>query len=146
MQVKDHDHWCDTKLFPDKFYIYNWLPLTKTLANSNQNRSLLDFRHTFTVNLPSVARTSINWTSRPLEAIFVSLQVIFHIILPSIARSMSFNTWQVKTNKILQPKTLHSSLTSRVNFFFLLDNTKRVSSVQVRLVFTKCCFLTPFSE
>ena len=29
---------------------YSWLPITRTLANSNQNRLLLDFHRTFTVS------------------------------------------------------------------------------------------------
>ena len=44
---------------------YSRLPVTRTLANSNQNRFPLDFRH-----------------------IFVSPQVIFYIILPSITRTV----------------------------------------------------------
>ena len=39
---------------------YSRLPITRTLANSNQNRFPLDFRHTFTVILPSVTRTAAN--------------------------------------------------------------------------------------
>ena len=39
---------------------YSRLPITRTLANSNQNRFPLDFRHTFTVILPSVTRTLDN--------------------------------------------------------------------------------------
>ena len=62
--------------------------MTQTLANSNQNRFPLDFRHTFTVILPSVTRTLDNSNSCKLEPIFVSPQVIFYIILPSITRAM----------------------------------------------------------
>ena len=36
------------------------LPITRTVANSNQNQFPLDFRHTFTVILPSVTRTLDN--------------------------------------------------------------------------------------
>ena len=36
---------------------YSWLPITGTLANSNQCRFPLDFPLTFTVMLPSVTRT-----------------------------------------------------------------------------------------
>ena len=43
---------------------YSRLPITRTLANSNQNRFLLDFRHTFTVILPSITRTLDNSHSR----------------------------------------------------------------------------------
>ena len=39
---------------------YSLLPITRTLANSNQNRFSLDFRHKFTVILPSVTRTLDN--------------------------------------------------------------------------------------
>ena len=41
---------------------YSRLPITRTLANSNQNRFPLDFRLTFTVNLPSVVEPSITRT------------------------------------------------------------------------------------
>ena len=44
--------------------LYSRLPITRTLANSNQNRFPLDFRHTFTVILPSVTRTLDNSNSR----------------------------------------------------------------------------------
>ena len=40
--------------------IYSWLPINRTLANSNQNRFPLDFHHTFTtftVILPSITQT-----------------------------------------------------------------------------------------
>ena len=62
--------------------------LLEPRANSNQNRFPLDFRHTFTVLLPSVTRTLDNSNSRELEPIFVSLQLIFYIILPAITRTM----------------------------------------------------------
>ena len=42
---------------------YSRLPITRTLANSNQNRFPLDFRHTFTVILPSVTRTNFCFPS-----------------------------------------------------------------------------------
>ena len=40
--------------------IYSRLPITRTLANSNQNPFPLDFRHTFTAILPSETRTLDN--------------------------------------------------------------------------------------
>ena len=39
---------------------YSRLPITRTLANSNQNRFSPDFRHTFTVILLSITRTLDN--------------------------------------------------------------------------------------
>ena len=75
-------------------YIYSWLSITWTLANSNQNRFPLDFHRTFIVILPLVTRTS-----RKLEPIFVSLQVIFYILLPLITQTMLVKKRQeVKTN------------------------------------------------
>ena len=65
-----------------------WLPITRTLTNSNQNRfppgaDYLDFRHTFTVILPSVTRTS------PLTRINCCFHLDhFYTILPSITRTM----------------------------------------------------------
>ena len=41
-------------------YIYGWLPITRTLAHSNQSRFPLDFLLTFTVILPLVTRTLDN--------------------------------------------------------------------------------------
>ena len=67
---------------------YSRLPVTRTLANSDQNRFPLDFRHTFTVILPSITRILDNSNSRKLEPIFVSPQVICYIILPSITRTV----------------------------------------------------------
>ena len=43
---------------------YSRLPITRTLAYSNQNRFPLDFRRTFTIILPSVTRTLDNSNSR----------------------------------------------------------------------------------
>ena len=43
-----------------KIQIYIWLPITRTLANSNQNWFPLDFHHTFTVILPSITPTLNN--------------------------------------------------------------------------------------
>ena len=43
----------------------SWLPITGTLANSNENEFPLDFLLTFTVILPPVTRTlDTAWTSR----------------------------------------------------------------------------------
>ena len=39
---------------------YGGLPMTRTLANSDQNRFPLDFQHTFTIILPSVTQTLDN--------------------------------------------------------------------------------------
>ena len=64
---------------------YSWLPITRTLANSNQNRFPLDFRHTFTVIWPSVTRSSFCFPSDH-----------FYIILPSITRTMF---WALKKSK-----------------------------------------------
>ena len=44
---------------------YSRFPITRTLANSNQNRFPLDFLHTFPVILPSVIRT-LNNSNLPL--------------------------------------------------------------------------------
>ena len=68
--------------------LYSWLPITRTLANSNQNRFPLDFRHTFTVILPSVTRTLDN-SNLPLtrrNSCFPSDH--FYVILPLITRTM----------------------------------------------------------
>ena len=40
---------------------YIRLPITRTLANSNQNRFPVDFLQIFTVILPSVTWTLVNW-------------------------------------------------------------------------------------
>ena len=57
-------HGGEKPLLAGYLLIYSRLPITRTFANSNQNRFPLDFRHTFTVILPSVTRTLDNSNSR----------------------------------------------------------------------------------
>ena len=78
--------------------IYTWLPITRTLANWNQNWFPPDFCHTFTVILPSVAR-AINNLNLPLTQsrfCFPSVSDNFHIILPLITRTMfwTLKSWE----------------------------------------------------
>ena len=61
---------CESLLGPISFLLlvikqfsYSRIPITRTLANSNQNRFPLDFCHTITVILPSVTRTLDNSNS-----------------------------------------------------------------------------------
>ena len=51
---------CKNMAIHGNTWLYSRLPITQTLANSNQNQFPLDFRHTFTVILPSVTRTPAN--------------------------------------------------------------------------------------
>jgi len=44
----------------DKAPLYSWIPITRTPANSNQNRFPVDFVHTYPVILPSVTPTLDN--------------------------------------------------------------------------------------
>ena len=80
---------CTMEIYSKGFpLLYSWLPITRTLANSNQNRFPLDFRHTFTVILPSVTRTLDN-SNLPLtrrNSCFPSDH--FYVILPLITRTM----------------------------------------------------------
>ena len=68
--------------------LYSWLPITRTLANLNQNRFPLDFRHTFTVILPSVTRTLDNSNLPLTRSSFCFPSDHFYTILPSITRTM----------------------------------------------------------
>ena len=52
------------------WYMYSWLPIKQTLANSNQSRFPLDYFHTFTLILPSVTQTSLE-----LKVIFVPFRL-----------------------------------------------------------------------
>ena len=79
---------------------YSLLPITRTLANSNQNRFSLDFRHTFTVILPSVTRTLDNLNLPVTWSRFCFPSDHFYIILPSITRTMF---WALKSRE----KTVH---------------------------------------
>ena len=97
---------------------YSRLPITRTLANSNQNRLFLDSRHTlivilpsvltrtkidilgpsYTVTLPSVTRALSNSKQFSKQFSFPFRLFCISIILPSITRTvMPVNTWQVKT-------------------------------------------------
>ena len=60
-------NWIKLCLFIHFIMKYSRLPITRTLANSNQNRFPLDLCHTFTVILPSVTRNLDNSNSRKLE-------------------------------------------------------------------------------
>ena len=56
---------------------YSRLPITRTLANSNQTLFPLDFLHTFTVILPSIGNSNPRELKPTANSnIFVSLQVI----------------------------------------------------------------------
>ena len=72
--------------------MYSWLPITQTLANSNQNRIPLDFRHKFTVILPLVTRTLNN--SKPLAN---SKSFMFPL------RSLIYNFTLDSSNHVLSP-------------------------------------------
>ena len=62
--------------------------LLEPRANSNQNRFSLDFRHTFTVILPSVTRSLDNSKLPLTRSNFCSPPDHFYIILPSITLTM----------------------------------------------------------
>ena len=52
---------------------YSRLPVTRILANSNQNRFPLDFLHTFTVILPSITRSNFCFRS---DRFYINLPLI----------------------------------------------------------------------
>ena len=76
-----------------KSFKYSWLPITQTLANSNQP---LDFRHTFTAILPSVTRTLDNSNLPLTRSSFCFPSDHFYIILPSITRTVF---WTLKSRE-----------------------------------------------
>ena len=83
---------------------YSWLPITRTLANSNQNRFPLDVRHTITVILPSVTRTLDNSKLPLTRSNFCFPSDHFYIILPSITRTMFWALKKSGKNSVLPPK------------------------------------------
>ena len=101
---------------------YSRLLINWTFANSNQNRFPLDFRHTFPVISPAVTRTLDCSNSRWLEPIFVSPQVIFYTILPSIARTMF---WALE-------KSHHGALHSRSKVW------SRTTPLYIKIYFLLC--------
>ena len=73
-------------------------------ANSNQNRFPLDFHHTFTVILPSLTWTLDN-SKLPLTwSNFCFPSDHFHIILPSITRTMFWALKKSGKKSVLPPK------------------------------------------
>ena len=84
--------------------IYSWLPITRTLTNSNQNRFPLDFRHTFTVILPSVTWTLDNSKLLLTRRNFCFPSDHFYIILPSITRTMFWALKKSGKKSVLPPK------------------------------------------
>ena len=73
---------------------YSRLPITRTLANSNQNRFPLDFFHTYTVILPSVTRALDNSNLPLTRSYFCFPSDDLYIILPSI-----LSAWQVNQKR-----------------------------------------------
>ena len=73
-------------------------------ANSNQNRFLLDFRHTFTVILPSLTRTLDNSKLPLTRSNFCFPSDHFHIILSSITRTMFWALKKSGKNSVLPPQ------------------------------------------
>ena len=88
---------------------YSRFPITRTLANSNQNRFPLDFLHTFTVILPSVTRTLDNSNLPLTRSNFCFPSDHFYINLPSITRTMfCLSAYKVgKKNSVLASETLN---------------------------------------
>ena len=76
------------KLLSSKYYKYSWLPITRTLANSNQNRFPLDFHHTFTVILPSVTQTLDNSNLMLTQHNFCFPLDHFYTIIPLKTQTM----------------------------------------------------------
>ena len=68
--------------------VYSSLPITELRINSNQNRFSLDFRHTFTVILPSATRPLHNSNLPLTRSSFCFPSDHFYIILSSITRTM----------------------------------------------------------
>ena len=101
------------KRYKDPLYNLSWLPITRTLANSNQNRFPLDLRHTFTVSLPSVTRTLANSKLPLTRSSFCFPSDHFYIILPSITRMMFWALKSQEKNSLLASQTL--------NFEFPID-------------------------
>ena len=66
---------------------YSRLPITRTLADSNQNRFPLGFPHTFTVIIPSVTRTLDNSILPQTRSYFCFPSDHFYIMLPSITQT-----------------------------------------------------------
>ena len=87
-------------------YKNSWLPITQTLANSNQNQFPQDFRHTFTEILPYVTWT-LNNSNLPLtQSSFCFPSDHFYIILSLITWTM-FWALKVGKNSLLVSQTLN---------------------------------------
>ena len=103
-----------------RHFSYSRLPITRALhykleprINSNRNRFPLDFRHTFTVILPSETRTLDNSNLPLTRSSFCFLSDHFYINLPSISRIMLFSassmTWPRLTALARFPRSLLTS-------------------------------------
>ena len=91
---------------------YSWLPF-EPRANSNQNQFPLDFRHTFSLILPSVTRTLDNSNLPLTRSNFCFPSDHFYIILFSITRTMFWALKKFDKNSVLASETL--------NFEFPID-------------------------
>ena len=76
---------------------YSRLPITRTLANSNQNRFPLDFFHTYTVILTSVTWVLDNSNLPLTRSCFCFPSDDLYIILPSITGTMSSRSKKEKS-------------------------------------------------
>ena len=88
------------------FEFYSWLLITRTLTNSNlaptrtKIISPVDFRHTFTVILPSVTRTLDNLTLSLTLSSFCFHSDPFCIILLSITQTMFWAFQKVREKTV----------------------------------------------
>ena len=112
---------------------YTRIPIIRTLANSNQNRFPLDFRHTFTMNL-LLTRSNIH---------FPSGHFLYNFTLHNSNHVCQYVTSQNKQCTVVQNIKFILKQPCELSLFFYITQNVSVqfSSVQVPLVFTKCCIL-----
>ena len=105
------------KLHYNFCHSYSWLPIIRTLANSNLalTRTKVDFPPdflvTFTVILPSVTRTLVYCNLPLTRSSFCFPSDHFYTILPSITRTMLKHV----TSRVLKSETLNLFQNNRVN-------------------------------
>ena len=107
--------------------IYSWLPITRTLANWNQNRFPLDFCHTVTVILPLVTITldNSNLLLTRSTGSFCFPSDNFYTILPLITRAMLWTShWRVVAYNLLDWR-LMLFVTNLTWYSFTSENSKK---------------------
>ena len=104
---------------------YSQLPITRTLANSNQNRFPVDFIHTFTVILPSVTQTHAN-SNLPLT------QSNFHCPSGHFLYNFTLDNSNHICQDVTSQKIYSSTVEQNIEFIFKQPIILEVSPFRVR--------------